>query len=200
MEPKFQTSFIPKRPIGSSQSSGNDTIRSTNIFSVVATIVFIVTILVSIGLFFYKNILTNQIADADKSIVAARADFEPEKIQELIDANARIASVKDLLENHIVVSKVLVLMQDLTVRKMRFTELDYVNKNNDPTINITGEVQTYNALAEQQDVFLNNEFMKDPVFSDFNLGDNGYLSVKFSSRLDPSLVSYKKMVESIPLN
>lgn len=200
MEPKFQTSFIPKRPIGSSQSSGNDTIRSTNIFSVVATIVFIVTILVSVGLFFYKNILTNQIAQADKSIVAARADFEPEKIQELIDANARIASVKNLLENHIVVSKVLVLMQDLTVRKMRFTELDYVNKNNDPTINITGEVQTYNALAEQQNVFLNNEFMKEPVFSDFNLGDNGYLLVKFSSRLDPSLVSYKKMVESIPLN
>jgi hypothetical protein len=200
MEPKFQTSFIPKRPIGSSQNSGTDTIRSTNIFSVVATIVFIVTILVSIGLFFYKNILTNQIANADKSIVAARADFEPEKIQELIDANARIASVKNLLENHIVVSKVLVLMQDLTVRKMRFTELDYVNKNNDPTININGEIQTYNALAEQQNVFLNNEFMKDPVFSDFNLGDNGYLSVKFSSKLDPSLVSYKKMVESIPLN
>jgi hypothetical protein len=200
MEPKFQTSFIPKKPVGSSQGSGIEKIQSTNIFSITATIIFIVTILVSVGLFFYKNILNNQIETANANIEAARADFEPEKIQQLLDANARILSVKNLLENHVVVSRVLVLMQDLTVKKMRFISLNYVNKNNDPTITITGEIQTYNALAEQQDAFLKNESMKNPGFSDFNLGDNGYISVNFSSKIDPGYVSYKKMLESIPLN
>ncbi|MCX6702234.1 MAG: hypothetical protein NTX96_03530, partial [Candidatus Zambryskibacteria bacterium] len=141
-----------------------------------------------------------QIIEADKNIIAARAAFEPEKIQELVDVNNRIISAKNLLENHVVVSKILVLMENLTIKKMRFTEFDYVNKGNNPTLSIVGEIQTYNALAEQQDIFLKNEFIKNPVFSNFNLGDNGYILVNFSANIDPNLLSYKKMIESMPLN
>ncbi|MFA5889240.1 MAG: hypothetical protein WCW47_03545 [Candidatus Paceibacterota bacterium] len=196
MEPKFQTSFIPKRPINSPGGSGIDIIHNTNIFSVIATVVFIVTILTSGSLFLYKYSLTNQIKVADQNIITARDAFEPEKIRELIDANTRIISARSLLENHVVMSKILILMESLTIKKMRFTEFNYTNKNNNPTITILGEIQTYNALAEQQDVFLKNEFVKNPTFSNFNLGDNGYILVNFSANIDPGLISYKKFVES----
>jgi hypothetical protein len=200
MEPKFQTSFIPKKPIGSVSGSGVNVIRSTNIFSVVTTVVFIVTLLTSGGLFFYKNLLTNQIKDADKNIISARDAFEPEKIQELVDANSRIISAKKLLENHIVVSKILILLESLTIKRMRFVEFNYANKDNNHNITISGEVQTYNALAQQQDIFLKNDFIKNPIFSNFNLGDNGYILVNFSAQIDPSLISYKKNVEATAVN
>jgi hypothetical protein len=200
MEPKFQTSFIPKKPVGSSLVSDVETIQNTNVFSIAAGVIFIVTAIVAGGLFFYKDMLEKQIAQDDTSITEARAAFEPEKIQELLDANARIISVKSLLEKHVVVSKVLSLMQELTVKKMRFTQLDYSNKANDPTINITGEIQTYNALAGQQNIFLANEFLKGPTFTNFNLADSGYIQVNFTSKIDPNLVSYNKKLESIPLN
>jgi hypothetical protein len=196
MEPKFQTSFIPKRPIGSGQGSGIGVIRSTNIFSVIATVVFIVAVLTSGGLFFYKSILTKQIAEADKSIVDARVAFETEKIKELVDANARITSAKNLLGKHVVVSKVLVLMEDLVLKKMRFTDFSFVNKDNQPTVSVSGEIQTYNALAEQQDVFSKNPFVENAMFSNFNLADNGYIMVKFTADINSDLVSYKKAVES----
>ena len=200
MEPKFQTSFIPKKPIGLGTGSGISVIRSTNIFSVVATVLFLVTILTSGGLFFYKNLLTNQIKEADKNIISARDAFEPEKIKELVDVNTRIVSAKKLLSSHVVVSKLFILMENLTIKKMRFTEFNYVNKDNSHTLSITGEVQTYNALAEQQDIFLKNDFIKNPVFSNFNLGDNGYILVNFSAQIDSGLISYKKSIEAIPLN
>ena len=105
MEPKFQSSFIPKKPIGSSGgTSSASIIRSTNIFSVMATVIFLATVGASVGLFVYKNILTDQITQADKDITANRAAFQPEKIQQLVDANARITASGSLLEKHVVVS------------------------------------------------------------------------------------------------
>ena len=198
MEPKFQTSFIPKKPIVGTQVSGASLVRNTNVFSVVATVVFLVAVITSGALFVYKNVLTGQIADADSQINVARAAFQPEKIQELVDANSKITAAATLLNNHILVSKMLLLLQDLTVKKLRFNDLTYVNKNNSPTVTISGEVQSYNALADQQDVFLKNEFIKSPTFSNFVLGDNGYITVDFSARLDPSLLSYKNSVGSTP--
>ncbi len=196
MEPKFQTSFIPKRPIGSTASSSSGVVRSTNILSILATIVFIITALTSLGLFFYKQALTGQIEQNDKDIASVSTALEPQKIQDLIDANSRISTTKILLEDHVVLSKLLLLLNDLTLKKMRLTELIYKNQNDISSLSLTGELQTYNALAEEQNIFSKNEFIKNPVFSNFVLGDNGYITVDFRAMIDPSLISYKKYVEN----
>lgn len=199
MEPKFQTSFIPKKPILTTKGSGVSIVHETNIFSVAATVMFIAAILTSGGLFVYKNLLTNQIAEADKSILEAQTALKPETIRDLVDANSRITASKSLLEKHVVVSKLLQLLETLTLKKMRFNTFSYSNRNNVPTIFMQGEVQTYNALAQQQNVFSSNEFIKDPHFSNFNLSDNGYIVVNFTATLDPMLTSYKKAVDSMSL-
>ncbi|HBD24578.1 MAG: hypothetical protein A2566_03485 [Candidatus Zambryskibacteria bacterium RIFOXYD1_FULL_40_13] len=196
MEPRFQTSFIPKKPIGSPDGSGVKIVHSTNIFSVIATVIFIITVLMAGGLFFYKNILANQIKESEKKLAEAQDAYALSSIKELLDVSARITSANSLLNKHVAVSKVLVLIGDLTVRKLRFTDLTYTIKNNIPTVAISGEVQTYNALAEQQDKFLKNEFIKNPTFSNFNLGDNGYIIVDFSTNIDPNFVSYKSTIEN----
>ena len=196
MEPKFQTSFIPKKPINSPAGSGIELVHTTSIFSIIATVIFIVTILTSGALFFYQSLLKQQIVTAKKGIDDATKVLEPDRIKMLIDADNTIISSKSLLENHVVVSKVLSLLSELTVKKMRFTELNYTNKDGNPTLAISGVVQTYNALAEQQDAFLSNENIVNPMFSNFNLGDNGYILVNFSADIKPELVSYKNMIES----
>ncbi len=71
--------------------------RSTSIFSIIAVILFLLAIATSGGLYLYKNVLNGQISDDDKSLNDARAAFQPEKIQELVDANARIMAAKTLL-------------------------------------------------------------------------------------------------------
>ncbi len=199
MEPKFQTSFIPKKPIVATSGTSVSVIHETNVFAVIATVVFIVTIATSGGLFAYKSSLTNQIAAADKKILEARAALQPETIRDLVDSNSRIVSSKSLLEKHVVVSKLLKLLETLTLKKMRFTTFTYTYANGVPKVSMTGEVQTYNALAQQQDIFSKNEFIKNPQFSNFNLSDNGYIAVAFSATIDPMLVSYKKAIDSMTL-
>jgi hypothetical protein len=193
MEPKFQSSFIPKAPIVSSSTAAPiSRPRTTNIFAIAATIIFLITLAVSGAELIYKNILTNQVAEADQALNRARSEFQPEKIKELVGANDKIILSKKLLDKHIVVSEVLALLEALTIKKMRFENFSYEEKAGESTIIMDGVAQNYNALAEQEHAFLDSKFIKNPDFSNFTLDDNGNVKVKFFAELDPTLVLYKQ--------
>lgn len=200
MEPKFQSSFIPKKPIVSTQNVGTPLIKTTSIVSLVGNIFFIVTILVSGGLFFYKGLLNKQIVQAGQDLDAAKSAFQLDVIQELIDVNARLKSTNDLLNQHVAVSELLMFLQESTVKDLRFESLEYKNEISAQSISMKVEAGSYNALATQGDIFSKSEFIKSPQFYDFSTQDNGYVVASFSSNIDPTLVSYKKMVESLSSN
>ncbi len=196
MQPNFQTSFIPKKPV-SGESEKVSAVHDTDIFTLAATLTFIVTALLYGGLYFYNNLLVKQIEEAGKQLEDARSAILPDKIKELIDADSRIATVSGLLERHVVNSKMLTLLGDLAVTKLQFNDLTYTNKTGSPALKINGEVQTYNALAVQQDILTKNEYIKNPIFSNFTLSEAGNIKFQFNSSIDLSLVSYKKSVESL---
>lgn len=199
MQPTFQTSFIPKKPIVTDANSGSSSgvVRETNVLSLVATIVFVVTLLVSGGIFGYKIILHKQIAQADADINTARSAFQVDKIKELIDANDRIMSSKVLLERHVTLSKLLYLFQDLTVKRLRLLKLTYSNKAGVPTVSVQAEALSYNALADQSNIFAQSDYLKNNQFFNFILGENGNVKVDFVSAVDTSLISYKKAIEAM---
>jgi hypothetical protein len=198
MEPKFQTSFIPKKPMVVSTGTSVSVIRETNLFSILATAIFIVTIITGGGLFVYKNVLTQQTEEAKKNIASAEEAFQTGQMQDLLDANSRITSSKNLLEKHVAVSKLLTLLQALTVKKLQLNSLIYKNISGSIVLTIKGQAQSYNAIAAQEKVFAENDFIKNPTFSNFIPTDNGYIGVDFTANLMPSLVSYKKAIGSLP--
>lgn len=198
MEPKFQSSFIPKKPIVSTQSTLAPVVRTTNIFSLIAGVVFVTATLVSGGLFFYKSLINKQILESDKAVNDARSAFQTEKIQELIDANSRMMSTNGLLQKHVAVSKLLTFLQQATLKKVRFDEFIYKNEGDSPSISMKVESQSYNALASQGEIFSKSEFIKNPYFYDFSPQENGFVRASFSSAVDTKLVSYKEKVSSLP--
>ncbi|OHA99350.1 MAG: hypothetical protein A3H52_01075 [Candidatus Zambryskibacteria bacterium RIFCSPLOWO2_02_FULL_39_26] len=200
MEPTFKTSFIPKKPIATAQASGPAPARSFNFFSLISTTIFIITILASGGLFAYKKILENQIVKADKDVNEARAAFQVEEIKDLIDANSRITAINSLLKNHVVLSKVFTLLEELTIKKIRFSDFSYAKKGDSLTLKMKTESQNYSALASQEEIFSKSQFLKNTKFFDFNIGENGYITTDFFTELNPSLISYKSVVESVSGN
>ena len=201
MEPKFNTSFIPKKPVVETIASNTPKKSETmNIFSVGATVLFILTIFGYGGLYIYKNIVINQISQYDQQVNDARTAFQTSKIQELLDANSRIVAAKNILDKHLSVSELLLLLQQLTLKRFRISTLIFSSKDGSPTLSLGGEVQTYNALAEQSDVFSKSDFIKSPTFSDFSLTTNGNITVRLFLLINPNLVSYKNAIESLSTN
>jgi hypothetical protein len=195
MEPKFQTSFIPKNPIVATQGPAITVVKSTSIVSFLAVLLFIATLIAFVGLFVYKGVLTQQIADADMSLVDARSNFEPEKIQELLDANTRIGSVTGLLDKHSIISPLLLSLQGSVIRRIRLTSFLYVHKDSKASVTLDMEAQGYNAMAGQEKDFSESEFFKNQFFSDFALTENGAVKVRFFANILPEFLSYKKQVE-----
>ena len=67
MESRFQTSFIPKKPVVSEQARKP---KVVNLFAVLGTVVFILMVVASAGTFFYKSYLAKTI-DASKNQLEA---------------------------------------------------------------------------------------------------------------------------------
>lgn len=200
MEPKFQTSFIPKAPVTTGSGTNITPIHRTNIFTVLSTMVFIFGLLAAGGVFAYEKYLQTQVDTAATQLNDAKDAFQPEKIQELVDVSSRIASAKQLLGKHVVVSQLFRLLQSLTVSKVRFSNLTYTTNQGVVGVAMSGEAQSYNALAQQSDLFAQNSFLQNPQFSDFKLSDNGNIQFKVSATIDPTLVSYQKAIEALDNN
>jgi hypothetical protein len=197
MQPTFQTSFIPKKSIINDPVHSSNVVRDVSIVSTISSIIFVVSLVTFCSLFLYKIILLKQIAKADEDLKKARSAFQIEKIQELVDTNSRILSTKRLLNTHVSTSKLLDLMQNLTVKKVRLTKLTYSTQNNIPTLSMEGESQTYNAIVEQSNIFSQNKYIVNPLFGDFTLQDNGYVKITFTSGIDTAAISYRDVEEPV---
>ena len=200
MDPQFQTSFIPKKPIISGSRDSINVEKSTNIFSVVSVIIFIAVLALSVGLFIYKNILVNQITDANKKIVAAREAFQPETIKELISVSTQIMSAQRLLQSHVAPSQIFYTLQSLTFKKISLNNFIFIHKDGATSVSADMEAQSYNALAQQSDLFSKTVFIQKPNFENFNVLENGNITSKFSAVIDPSIFSYKNAVDALNLN
>jgi hypothetical protein len=167
----------------------------TNIFNTIATVIFFLTILAYGGVYFYKNMLITQTNKAKAELEAARQSFELDKIQDILNANTRVLTTKNLLLSHVVTSELFGALEKSTLKKMRITSLSYKGNNGSPTLSMTGEVQTYNALAEQERIFSESEDFKNSTLSNFALTQNGNITVAIFANIDPKLISYKRIVE-----
>jgi hypothetical protein len=200
MDPKFQTSFIPKKPVVGGVNEPAGLSRPIGIFSVFMWFAFIITVLTTLALFGYKQVLNSQISQAEKDIVSAREAFQPETLKELVDVSSRITLTQRLLNSHVLTSQILDMLQNLILKKVRLNNFTLSSKENVPTISMDLEASSYNALAQQSIVFSKSTEIKNPQFTDFTVLDTGNITTKFTATLDPSLLSYKKVIDSLNTN
>ncbi len=195
MEPQFQTSFIPKKPV----DSGIKMVGAKgpiSIFSIFTTVLVVGTVVASAGLFFYQQMIQSQITDVEKNIVSARGAFQPDTIKQLITVSSQITFTEKLLNSHILINQIFNLLQNLTVRKIAFNDFTYTNKNGSPSIVMNGESQSYNALLDQSNIFAQSGLVQNSQFSNFSLSSDGNVSFKLSANIDPSVLLYPKVVQS----
>lgn len=191
MDTKFQTSFIPKKALAEATSRPRS--ESVSIFLIISVIIFILTLAVAGGLFAYKRVLIGNIEEMNRRLAEAKNSFEPESIEQWNRLNKRIEAAKKLLVAHTVVSPIFELLENSTLATVRFDSFLYDLKDNGTSyLTLTGRATQYTSVALQSDIFSQDRYIKNPVFSDLNPDQNGNIVFKFSATVDPALVSYQK--------
>lgn len=202
METKFQTSFIPKKPIVPTNVSGGNK-PTISIILTLGVLVFLASILLAGGSYLYKRTLITSQDKYKKELAKKEKQFNIDLIEKLKKANTRIDTATRILDNHLAVSQIFNIISQFTIEKVRFMSMDVttpVNASEGVKIDMRGYGTNLSSVAFQSDVFAKLEkyglrkIVKNPIMSEPNFDAGGTVSFGFSAIIDPDSISYTKSV------
>ena len=182
----FQTTFIPKKPVGDAVQPKQSERRnpSVGIFTMISTLLFILAIVVSVGIFFYNKLLVTNIDAMRESLAAAEDRIEQGFIVELQDLDKRLNNANQLIANHVALSPFFRFLEDNTLKSIQYDSFDFSFEEGRPVATITGRARQYRTIAEQSINFGESSLIETHVFSNFALTQQGQVS--FNLKMVPS--------------
>lgn len=195
MDQDFQTSFIPKKTIEPQKTRMR---TSPGILNTVSFVLLVVSVVMAGGVYLYRDNLSKRVDEMRTSLNRARNIFEPTLLADLQVLDRRIDAATEILQGHLAVSPIFKVLQDITlptVRYIDFTyEIDAVNPNV-VHVMMTGEAVSYDVITLQSDLFSQNRFIRNPIFSNFALDQEGRIDFELTFDVSRSLVSFEQEVE-----
>jgi len=190
---QFTTTFIPKKPLmEQGPSEGAPVSRPVGLLSTISIILFVVTIVIGGGVYFWKSYETSNLATLQKSVTTVSQDFEPQLITQLQSLDLQLKNANTLIGNHTVVSPIFDMLEASTLPQVQFTKF---NVAFDPTkgvqVQMSGVADGYASIAEQSDVFGANAYLTDVIFSNFALTQTGQVSFDLSFGVQPQFLNFE---------
>lgn len=195
METKFQTSFIPKKPLV--PEMGQKTNEPINLFTVIGVLFLIVSLAAAGGVYGWVKVIEKHQVSLKADIAHNRDQFGTD-IKFLERFNTKINLSRELLSNHLAVEGIFDIVSKITTSNVRFTSFDIIfptSSKERAVMTMKGTGTSLSVLAFQSDVFGESKYIKDPVISDFAVSDKGDVTFSFSAGIDPSLLSFKKTID-----
>ncbi len=195
MEPNFQTSFIPKKPMIEERVAIK---RPTGALTVISVFLLIASIAATGGLYFYKQLLSKNITQMASDLNLAKNRFEPARIAELQVLDKRLRASNDILSKHVAMSPIFQLLQDTTLPTIRFSNFTYSldETNTKVQVKMRGVAVGYRSIALQGDLYTQNKNFIDPVFSNLTLDDKGNVTFDLAFTVEATFVDYKAILEN----
>lgn len=210
METKFQTSFIPKKPLIATESVRVH--AHVSIFMIIGTLAFIVSIVIAGGTFLAKSYLLKSQEKLKLDLTENVKRFNLPLIEELKTANTKIDLANELLRSHAAVSEAFHIIAALTAEKVHFANFEFTSVSSSPdgapqttgtyNIKMKGVTDSFNSVAFQSDVFSRsmkygtNKVLKNPILSDLTVDPSGNINFQFTAGLGLDDISYEKLVAS----
>lgn len=186
MAEQFQTSFIPKKVV---EQKGSH-LSGSGILLTVSVVLLVLSLLSAGGVLLYTKYLDGALASKKETLQKQKAEFAPELIRDMARLDRKLEIGKSLLEDHVSVTGVFELLQELTLKTVRFTNLTYTQGKDGITLNLQGEGQSFTSVALQSDEFGESNFLSEAIFSNFQLNERGNVNFTVTAIVDPKVVSF----------
>lgn len=196
MDTKFQTSFIPQKPVVPSSKIPHAR-KPTGFFSLIATLVFLASFLATGGVFFYKGYLSGRITSLSNQLDRMRASFEPELIDELSRLDTRLKTSSTLLSEHLSTSSFFEWLESITLQNVQFTNFKYESTQGGLIVEMRGQARNYVTLVRQSDILAESTYVRRSVFSNLDLDSNGNVLFSLAITFDPAGILYKDSLQSL---
>lgn len=193
MENQFTTTFIPKKPMVTETSSGSAPVsRPVGFLSSISLILFFITLATGGGIYLWEQYETKQVAVLAQSVQAAQKEFEPQLITKLQLLDKQLKNANILIKNHTVTSPLFDLLESSTLRQVQFNKIDYTTDDaKGVTVKMSGVADGYQSIAQQADVLGASTYLKNVIFSNFFLTQQGKVSFDLTFGVSPQFLNYQ---------
>ncbi|MDD5050403.1 MAG: hypothetical protein PHV93_01515 [Candidatus Pacebacteria bacterium] len=191
MDPKLQTSFIPKKAL----TDGDKVSGGINLVSLITALIFIITLATAGGLYVYSGVIDKQVTKETQTLKQNEDALELPTLEQYIRLDDRIEAAKQILHNHIAVTPIFDTLQKTVLKSIQFSDLTLTFGGPDKiSLAMKGQTLNYGSIAYQSDIISKDEggLLKNPIFSDLNLDASGNVTFSFAATLDPSLILYER--------
>jgi len=91
------------------------------------------------------------------------------------------------------------LLESITLKSISFDNFSYkTDETGRVSIVMDGKASSFGSVALQSDVFSDNKFIEEPIFSNLNLDNKGNVVFNFVAFVNPQLVLYKNFIPIAP--
>jgi len=201
MDKKFKTTFIPKKNPGGIKAPESKASKSRrSLFGILALLLFVTAVVSTIGVYLYKVRLAAVINSRIDSINRAEKAFEPAVILDLKKLDIRLKAGTELLNQHIAVSDFLESLGESTLPEISFNNLSFEYIPDGSAVTMAGEARGYLQIAQQSDIFEDNNYIQNHIFSDFTLTETGRITFSLQFTLNPELLQFGRTIVNTEAN
>lgn len=187
MSQRVPTSFVPKQPVRTvrrPQARG-----SLSIFAVAALALAGAAVVLSGFVFGYEFYLKQSKSKKTEELKVLQASVEPQAVEELARLSQRLVVAQELLAGHVAVSSIFSMLERDTVQGVSFEGFELQTApSGDVELAMEGIAESFNALAYQSVVFRENPFLRNQIFEDVTVAENGDVTFSFTGIISSNLV------------
>jgi hypothetical protein len=110
------------------------------------------------------------------------------KIFENLDR--RLNTARDLLNEHSTVPPLFALIDEITLKSVRYTYFSYVNNGSAATVRMSGEASSFQSIALLALEYNRSGKINNPIFSNLGVELSGQVTFDVAFNIDPVLVAY----------
>ena len=193
--PTSAPSFIPKKPLVA------PTVKReagwSGVLMLAAVLVFITAGIGWGGVYFYKASLQSGIESIKKDLGRAKEAYSDQiaTINAMVNLDSKLKIVRQLLNAHSTLEPLFKLLNDSTIKSLRYKDFSYLNVDNSKIdIKASGEAKSYSSIALEAQELADTKGLRDIIFSDLNPGITGNVVFKMTASVDKDLLNYKEML------
>ena len=156
--------------------------------------IFLISLLISGGLLFYKGYLKKQIAVFNSSFEKLKSKIEPTSLAKIVKVASKIESAKKILAGHKKTSFLFEVLEQNTLKNNYWTSFNLKSEESRETgglfknrLALKGVSQSYTDLAKQIKIFKMAPYFTEVNFSGFQLLENGAVSYSADLTLQAAL-------------
>ncbi len=195
MDKEFKTTFIPKKNLSGAKAPESKKVKAArSLLGIIALLLFVTAVLTTAGVYLFKIRLAAVVNSRIDSINRSEKAFEPAVILELKKLDIRLQAGTHLLNNHVAISDFLESLAESTLPDVSFSDFDVTLGGDGADVNISGEARGYLQIAQQSDVFEDNQYIQNHIFSDFSKTEAGRIGFALQFTINPELVKFGRTV------